>query len=281
MKKQASTALWAAGRISRTFLTRIPSLQEQLGPIGSTSLQLASRISNLLSAGRPTEDLNTFIPCGLVLLAAPESQLDRAVDRLLDSPVNWRGKAVLLCDPVLGSESLSRMAAQGAHVASLSCLEGADERVFVAEGARFAVRMARNLVEGPGVRLVTIDPGRKAVFNAGLCFATGLMLPLMAASVETLRSSGLDQVQALNIGERLFLRTVRTYLKGGRKGWEGPIARKQTHEVIRQIQALAHANPPMGDYYHRQAVLAATLLRQDPRWLTELDPSPRVKAATA
>jgi predicted short-subunit dehydrogenase-like oxidoreductase (DUF2520 family) len=281
MKKQAPIALLAAGRTRDSFLRRVPNVAERLGPVGSSSLRLASRIVNILQAGVPVDSLEAFAQASAVLISVPECWLEQFQEKLLRCEFSWKGKCVLLCDSKLDSGALGGLADAGAAVGSITPVPLFDEKVAVVEGSRKAVQEARKLMTSPGLRVLTMDAGRKALFSAGTSFATSLVLPLLAASVETLRASGLEQNDAVSLTEKLFLRTLRSYLKAGRKGWEGPLPAQDTDSVRSQVQALFRESPLLAAYYYENALKVSEILKQDPAWIREVARDVYPQAASA
>lgn len=245
-------------------------MKERLGPVRSSSYRLASRISNLLGAGFPVENLEAFASCTVILISVPESWLCGMLQELAEAGLEWKSKTVLLCDSTCDSGVLSPLGAAGAATGSLTPVDGPDGRLYVAEGDRKAIAQAKILVGGPGVKVIPMDHGRKSLYLAGVNFATGLALPLLAASVETLRATGVDQNDAVVIAERLFQRTLRAYLKGGRRAWEGELVVKNQQAIRRQVQSLFEVSPHLAGYFYQNAMQAAKLFRQDPTWLKEL-----------
>jgi hypothetical protein len=248
--------------------------------VRSSSFRLASRISNLLGAGHPVEGLEEISKCSVILIRMPEAWIEPVVDELADSIADWKSKTVLLCDRKLDSSVLHKLAFLGASTGSLAPLASAGDPVFVVEGHRRALREARLLVAEPGTRVVSMDRGRKALFGASVSFATSLALPLLAATVETMRACGIEQNDALFLAERLMQKTIRAYLKGGRKGWEGALPMQQKEELRSQLQALLRFNPLLASYFFENSVLVTQIFRQDPNWLRELEPPEYAQAAS-
>ncbi|MBL8174829.1 MAG: DUF2520 domain-containing protein [Bryobacterales bacterium] len=269
MKKQAPIALLAAGKTRDSFLRRVPHITERLGPVGSTSLRLASRIVNILQAGVPVGTLEAFAQAAVILISVPDSWLEQFQDELLRCDFRWKEKTVLLFDSKMDSAALGKLADAGAAVGSITPVPLFDEKLAVVEGSRKAVQAARKLMRSPGVRVLTMDAGQKSLFTAGTGFATSLALPLLAASVETLRASGIDQNQALSLAEKLFQKTMRTYLKSGRRGWEGALSAQDRDGVRRQVQALFRESPLLAAYYYENAIKVSEILKQDPAWIRE------------
>lgn len=266
--------LVAAGRITQSFLPRLPCLRERLGPVKSTSMRLASRIVNGLRAGHAAHSVEALARSKAVLVFVPDSRLAAAVEELTLLGHHWRGKAAILCGSQLDSRPLAPLARLGAAACSLNPIEGSGDRLFVAEGDRAAIRHARQLIGEPHGRLLTIHRDRKALYQAGLGFATSLFTPLIAAAVETLHAGGLPTHQAMTVAESQFQRSLRNYLKSGRRGWEGPLAGRDPESIRRQVEALFGASPLLAAYFYENAVIALRLFRKDPKWLVDLAPLP-------
>ena len=69
MKKAQSVGLIGTGSLTDSPLTRFWWLSERLGPVKSASYRVASRIANMLQAGRPVKDYAEFETCELILSA--------------------------------------------------------------------------------------------------------------------------------------------------------------------------------------------------------------------
>lgn len=236
----------------------------------SSSYRLASRIANLLGAGTPQDSLDAFARSSIILISMPERWIPSVVDQLLEQPFNWKPKTVLLCESGLDSHVLTRLRYLGCATGSITPMPSFDEPMYVLEGDRKAMREARWVVESPGVRTIQMDAGNKALFSAGVSFASALALPLLTASVETLRACGIESNDAVTIADRLFQRTVRTYVKSGRKGWEGALPAQDVEATRSHLQALFQRNPILASYYYENALQVVQMFRKDAQWLSQL-----------
>jgi predicted short-subunit dehydrogenase-like oxidoreductase (DUF2520 family) len=267
MAKSQLIALVVAGPVSRSFLVRLPRLRERIGPVKAASIRVASRIVNTIHAGRPVRDYKSITDARVIAIYLPAEHLAHALEHMLATGANWRGKTVLLCDAALSSAALETLSSAGASVASLAPIDGFDEQRFVVEGDAQAVRAARLLVEDGRTRVVEIAPGTKDLFLAGLVFATSLFTPMAAAAIECLKGAGLETGVATHVAERLFERSLRGYMKAGRKSWGGPLAMKDQEQVRRHLDALFRASPLLASYYTESALFALRLFRQESDWL--------------
>ncbi|MGB9605106.1 MAG: hypothetical protein ACPL88_04420, partial [Bryobacteraceae bacterium] len=142
--KPLTIGLVAAGRLSRSLVTRLPGLPERLGPVLAPSSRLASRLVNLLRAGHPVERYEELEDVQMLLVAVPDEMTAQVANDLARSVSDWRGKVVVLCESRHDCTALQLLADRGAATASLTPIPGLNDRYLV-EGDRRAVREARSL----------------------------------------------------------------------------------------------------------------------------------------
>src|SRR5436190_1310636 len=138
-------AVAGGGRVSASFVARLPRLAAELGPVAAQSYRLASRIVNSIGAGRPVRRYADLGDSPLILIIAPVGGVPAIVSALADG-IDCRGKIVLLCEAGSDSAQLASLRARGAAVGSIHLIPGFNRQRFVAEGDRAAVREAKNLV---------------------------------------------------------------------------------------------------------------------------------------
>lgn len=262
MRKARPAALVGAGPVSLSFLARIPGLRDELGPVKGPIFRVASRLANTLRAGYAVKTWEELEPCTLVLIAVPEARLPATIRELAGSPLDWRRKSAVLCGTERDSTELAPLAARGASTASLDEIGGFEGLRFVVEGDRAAVREVRRLVERGGAKVHVIRTSGKALYTAGVSFSTSLLTPLLEASVECLRRAGLISATAEAVAGALMHRSLRSYLKAGKRRWSGPPGQGSTAEIERARDALARADPRIREYFessYRRALEALKL----------------------
>ena len=116
MPSKRRYALFGAGAAARTVLAEMPSLRNELGPIAAATTKVAGRIANLLKTGHPVRDLTSFNECEVILVCAPDTGLERAVEVLRESAIEWRWKVVLFCVSDVSSVDFSFFQERGASV---------------------------------------------------------------------------------------------------------------------------------------------------------------------
>src|ERR1700678_864626 len=264
MKKAQSVGLIGTGNLTDSPLTRFWRLSERLGPVKSATYRVASRIANMLQAGHPVKDYAEFDFCVLILLCVPEETVPKMVSEMVSAGISWKGKAVVLCSTWLDSSDLRELAARGASVGSIGTIPGFspssslnDERYLV-EGDPLAIRLSKSLVEYGERRAIAIERGLKPFYLAALTCTGTLLFALLHVAFESLRHAGIPPRHSAVLLERQMNRTLRSFLKGGRRAY--PVV----HELPRQLRALSAVDPALL-YYLEQGCRLASLLMEKRR----------------
>jgi predicted short-subunit dehydrogenase-like oxidoreductase (DUF2520 family) len=256
-------AVAGGGRVSASFVARIPRLADKLGPVAAQSYRLASRIVNSIGAGRAVPSYAHLNASPLILICAPVPSVAAIVTTLAAS-IDCAGKRILLCEDGADSSHLSSLRSLGAAVGSIQTIPGFDGRRFVAEGDSLAVRDARALVRNIGGRLEVVDSGKMRLYGAGLSFGTSLCTPLMEASMQCFLDAGMTKASAIKVVEALFQSSARAYAYAGKRSWTGPLARADHAAVQGEIDALAATKPLLAEHYRQTLALALRLLGPSP-----------------
>jgi predicted short-subunit dehydrogenase-like oxidoreductase (DUF2520 family) len=254
MKKAQSVGLIGTGSLTDSPLTRFWWLSERLGPVKSASYRVASRIANMLRAGHPVKDYAEFESCVLVLVCVPEGNVARVVAEMLSAGISWRGKAVVLCSAWLDSGELRDLSLHGASVGSISPIPGFEDQRYLVEGDPLAIRQAKSLVEYRDRRVVAIERSLKPFYLAAITCTSSLLFALLLATSESLRHARIPPGLAATLLERQITRTLRSFLKGGRRAYPQP------REIPRQLRALSQASPELANYFEQSCRLASRLV---------------------
>jgi predicted short-subunit dehydrogenase-like oxidoreductase (DUF2520 family) len=256
MKKAKSVGLIGTGSLTDSPLTRFWWLSERLGPVKSASYRVASRIANMLRAGHPVKDYAEFESCVLILVCVPEENVPQIVAEMLSSGISWRGKAVVLCSTWLDSGALRDLSAHGASVGSISPIPGFDDERYLVEGDPLAIRQSKNLVEYRDRRVVAIERPLKPFYLAALTCTGSLLFALLRVAFESLHHAGIPQGSSARLLERQIPRTLRSFLKGGRRAYPEP------RELPRQLRALSAASPELAHYLEQSCRVASRLMEK-------------------
>src|ERR1700733_3703622 len=256
MKKAQSVGLIGTGSLTDTPLTRFWWLQERLGPVKSASYRVASRIANMLQAGHPVKDYAEFESCDLILVCVPEETVPQVVSEMASAGISWRGKAVVLCSTWLDSGELHQLSALGASVGSISPIPGFDNERYLVEGDPPAIRQSKSLVEYRDRRVIAIERPLKPFYLAALTCTGTLLFALLHVASESLQRARIPPGLSATLLERQLARTLRSFLKGGRRAYPTP------RELPRQLRALSDANPDLALYLEQSCRQASLLMEK-------------------
>src|SRR3984885_3252856 len=256
MKKAQSVGLIGTGSLTDTPLTRFWWLQERLGPVKSASYRVASRIANMLQAGHPVKDYAEFESCDLILVCVPEETVPQVVSEMASAEISWRGKAVVLCSTWLDSGELHQLSALGASVGSISPIPRFDHERCLVEGDPLAIRQSKSLVEYRDRRAIAIERPLKPFYLAALTCTGTLLFALLHVAFESLQHARIPPGLSATLLERQLTRTLRSFLKGGRRAYPTP------RELPRQLRALSGANPELAMYLEQSCHLASRLMEK-------------------
>ena len=249
------TSLIVEGNVTHSWVTRLSCLRPNLGAVIGLSLRNASRAVNQMRCGRPVDSLDSLKNTELLLVSVPFEQLESWLQRMLDSSIPWHKVAVVLCSARGDSSSLAPLAALGAFTGSLSEMEGFSGKRYLFEGHNTALHRVRRLVENSSeARIVELKPLCRPVYEAGLSFASGMTFPMIAAAVDAMRAAGIHPKFAESAVESAVLATIRSYLRAGRRGWTGPVARGDRSELRRQYHALFRVDEELAEMFLAIAV---------------------------
>jgi len=256
MKRAKPVALIASGKLTGLPVTALLRLWAQLGPVMAPSYRLASRIANSFRAGHPVKDYAEFDACRLILVLVPDQVLPKVIAGMLSAAVCWRGKAVVLCSSRLDSSELSAFSAHGASIGSLSPIPGFEDSRYLIEGDPLALRESKQLVEHRHERVVPIERALKPLYLASLTCTGSLLFALLAAASECLRQAGVPSSLATTLLDKQVGKTLRSYLKAGRKAYPPP------QELSKQVSALMATDPELAQYLEQSSCLAEHLMEK-------------------
>ncbi len=252
-------ALAGGGRVSASFIARLPRLTSELGPVAAHSYRLASRLVNSIGAGTAVRGYADLNGSRLILICTPVRAVDAMVPALAEA-IACRGKVILLCESGCDSRKLAGLRAQGAAVGSIQPIPGFEGRRFVVEGDKTAVREAKSLTRALDSRAEEARADKMDLYLAALSFGTSLFTPLLESSVRCLQRAGFPQASAVRVAEALFRESLRGYVYAGKRSWTGPLAMGDRAAVERELKALTAAAPLLARHYQEVSALAPQLL---------------------
>ncbi len=216
MRKQQPAGLVVEGNATGSPLLSLRGIAEEIGPVKSTSLRVARRLSNLLRAGRGVNAYEDLQESALVLVRVPDASLERVIKELCAAELPFPEMSIVACETWLPYTLMEQLEKRGASVATITAVSGSAENWFVAEGGVRAIRLAKRMVEGAGGKLVQIRPGGKSFYFAAELLATVIPMPIMAAAQKSLREAGISGRLLSILMEQFCTKMTRSFNAGTR-----------------------------------------------------------------
>ncbi len=220
MKNPPLVGLVATGSLARSWFLTVAAQAARLGPVLSSNFRVASRFVNTLRAGVPAEEYGLLDSCKLILIRVGEDEWYEVLEGLMQAPIKWKGKTVILCDTDVESSEWCELEKRGGSVATMIYTEINDQSCYVMEGNPKAVADAQTILNLPRVRVIELARSQKSLYLA--CReAAAMIVPLAAAAEEELRRAGVKPDTAAWMVEHWFQDGLRAYKKAGRRAWNG------------------------------------------------------------
>lgn len=243
MKKQLQLGLVIEGNSTESAVLCLPKLAEELGPVKSTVLRVARRVSNMLKAGYAVADYEELQAASLILLRMPDSSVPRIVNELCSSELIVKDLSFVLCESWLPVDALSALTDRGAGVATLVKLPTQQGSWFAVDGQAKAVRQIRQFLERNEVRSNELLPDSKHLLFASEMLATALPMPLLVTAQQALRASGVSGKLLSALLEEMTQKAVQDFLKGARGVWGGPLAAAPEETSQAYLEQLHRSHP--------------------------------------
>jgi len=227
--KKLPIGLVIEGNSTSSTLLRLPAISAELGPIKSSGLPVARRVSNFLKGGYGVAGYSDLASARTILIRVPDSAIERVVSEICDAGLVWSEHSFVLCETWLPTNKLEPLRRLGAGIASLVALPTGSEKTFALEGDLTVVRQFRRVLarasgDRTGLRALELRPGSKHLLFAATALCSAVPIPLLLASQQLLRESGLSGNQLLAIIEHMSNEMLANFLKGARTAWGGALA---------------------------------------------------------
>jgi predicted short-subunit dehydrogenase-like oxidoreductase (DUF2520 family) len=245
MKKQLPLGLVVEGNVTSSAVLRLPGMAQQLGPIKSTGLQVARRISNFLRAGYAVSEYTELQRADIVLLKLPDSSVARVVRDLCNAEMVFDNVSFVLCESWLPTETLEPLKAYGASIASLLSAPEGNDPCFVVEGQVSTVRQVRRVLERGGARTIELRPGSKRLFFAAKVLITAIPVPLLQTAQRALRDAGVSGNHLSSLLEEMVREMFGSFAKGARVAWGGPLNECAPETAATHLQRLSAEDPEL------------------------------------
>ena len=216
MKSQPSIGLVVEGNATSSLVLRMPSLEEELGPVKARALRVARRLANFLRAGYGVNEYEELQPSRLILLRVPDAAAPRIVQELCASELVLKNVSFVLCESWLSATVMGDLQSRGAFTATLVPVRSQRKRWYVLEGQLTAVRQVRRFLERNDARAFELRPGTKPLYFAAQMLATDLPLSLLAAAQQALRKAGIAGNRLQELLEEMSVEMFRSFSNGAR-----------------------------------------------------------------
>jgi hypothetical protein len=260
MKKQLQLGLLVEGNSTESAVLRLPRLAEGLGPIKSTVLRVARRLSNMLKAGYAVADYEELQAANLILLRVPDTSVARVVDELCSSELVFKDLSFVLCESWLPLHSLSPLANKGAAIATLAALPTNKRDWFIVEGEARATRQIRHFLERNEARFSEVLAGSKHLLFASEILATALPIPLLVSAQQALRASGLSGRLLSGMMSEITEKMLQDFQKGARGSWGGPLTECSEETSSLHLDKLRQSHPAVAAFLDKHLPTARQVM---------------------
>ena len=247
MTKQLQFGLIAEGNSRHSQVLQLPGLADDLGPVKSSAFGVARKLSNFLRAGYAVAEYEDLQNASVILLRVPDDALPRILNELCSAGLAFSKFSFILCESWLTTDALAPLRKAGATVATLMAIPTADHKWFIVEGEAPAVRHVKRFIEHSNARVLEIHPGAKSLYFAAELLAIALPMPLLLASQQALRASGLAGNFVTTISEEMTHEMLRGFLKGARMIWGGPLNECSPELAAAHLDSLRNSAPELAE----------------------------------
>jgi predicted short-subunit dehydrogenase-like oxidoreductase (DUF2520 family) len=247
MKKQSPVGLIIEGNATNSAILRLPGVAEEIGPIKSTALRVARRVSNMLRAGYAVADYEQLEATRLILVRAPDGALPRIIDELLAADLDFRSLCFVLCESWIHSNVFDPLRKKGACGATILAVPSAARNWFVSEGDYRVLRALRVLVERADGKTLELRNGRKEFYFAAELLASALPIPMYVAAQRALREAGLSGKHLQILLEEMAERMFRDFVHASRITWGGPLTECASDVADLHLKLLRDADKALAE----------------------------------
>lgn len=272
--KSRRLALVITRKAGDCLLSRLPNLRSQLTSVVAPTLRRASRVVNTLRAGTPASGVEWLREADIVWITVRGG--DPFLGALLDAPAAWVDKLVIWQGS--GEPAPEGLRRAGASVASVIPIEDPEEIRCFAIGARRPVRETRRLIEGAGGRVVELRSGAETEAAAAIAAGAWLLIPHLETVQLCLRRAGLTPGAAAPVIEHLVERSLRAFLKAGRRASRSPEKPEEQAAFQDLLGRLEERDPVLHRRIRDGARLALAEMGRPAEWL---EAGARVRRAAA
>lgn len=261
MKNRPSRlGLVVEGNTTYSSVLHLGKLIEELGPVKSTGLSTARRLTNSLRSGSPVAEYEALQEATAVFIRVPDSSLDRVLSELAAAQLNFSEIVFILCESWHTVSSLQALKDRGADVATVIEIPLDRKDWFGVEGDSKAIRAAKRVIEGSGCIATEMGDAGKHFLFASELLISALPVPLFVAAQQTLRETGFSGNLLTTVLEQMLMRTVRDVMRSAKGRWGGPLLECPEEISAQHLEALSNLKPELATYVNEQLTLARAMM---------------------
>jgi len=195
-----------------------------------------------------------------ILLRVPDPVLPRIMDELYAAGLVLSNFSFVLCESWLTTDALAPLRQAGATVATVVSVPTAERNWFLMEGQQTAIRQLRRFIDRSDARALEIRAGTKHLYFAAELLAMALPIPLLIASQQALRGTGLSSHNLTTISGEMIQEMFRGLLKGARMMWGGPLNECSPQLAATHLEALRSSHPEIAEMIDRHLPYAQEVM---------------------
>lgn len=251
-----------AGRVGQTYGRLLTARHYPVLTVVGRAPGKAASARRFVHALKAATELNEkiFEPADVILVTTPDQAIASTAQALAALNLSWRGKTVFHTSGALTSRELAALRRRGAAVASLHPLqtfpspaEGirkAKGIFYTFEGDLKAYRVAQQLVQDLGGRLVSIPARYKPLYHCAGTFACGGLLVPLSIAYALYRKIGIDEQTTRAMLKPMVDATIESgQQRDLHKTITGPISRGDAKTIEAHLNALLDFAPQFLEMY--------------------------------
>jgi len=257
------------GVVARSFLVRLTTLRDLLGPVYSPTKRATPRLVTALDAGFPVRTMEEVAHCrNLLVCAAPEHTLlllQQALHAGVLDHVDMLVLADRSCEIALPDDAANAVSESGCILQ----LPIRREPTYLVEGSIRFRRFCQTLTAAPIRRLVHSRRESRAVIDAAIFMAEEFCLPLFEAVQNAIVQAGVKPENARQLTAELLSESVHNAHFAGRKRWTGILHSEDGVKMARILQALQEENELLANLVLNYAHHGLAVMGKQTAWLVD------------
>jgi predicted short-subunit dehydrogenase-like oxidoreductase (DUF2520 family) len=243
-------AIIGAGRLGASLGYALSKKGFTIKTLSCRSIASAEESRQKIGQGTAsTNNVRTADQGEIVFLTVPDDEIERVVQELASSPLNWEGKVVLHCSGLFTSSVLDPLQSKRAHTGSIHpCFSFPKKQsrhdlfqgiYFALEGDDLAVAHAKDIICTIGGLHFMIGTEDKACYHTACSIASNMSVALFYTAISLLSKCGIGEDEAKKVLWPLLEGTLHNVNKIDiLDALTGPVARGDLTTIRKHLQEL-------------------------------------------